>query len=99
MQSDVRQQLFDYAALGREIESFWGSSVGTYLLKRADDEYVKAISELETCDPTDFKAIVKCQGETWRAKSFRKWLTEGIEAGRVAENVLEERDDDGHENG
>ena len=36
---EARQQLVDYAALGREIASFWGSSVGKYLLMRSDKEF------------------------------------------------------------
>ena len=91
---DQRQQLFEYAALGREIAAFWDSRMGEYLLKRADDEYVRALQTLKTCDPTNAALIVKSQGEVWRAESFRGWMSEAIRVGLMAEQQLEDRDDE-----
>ena len=50
MNEDERQQMFDYAALGREVDSFWSSRIGEYLLKRSDNEYVEAMRRLMDSD-------------------------------------------------
>lgn len=92
MEESDRQAMFDLAALGREVDAFWGSRMGEYLLTRCDREYVTALEQLKTCDPTNSTLIIRLQGEVWRAQSFRGWLEEAIRTGLSAENLLEERD-------
>lgn len=86
--------MFDIAALGREVDAFWRSHMGAYLLKRADAEYVEALTALKTWDATDATSILRLQSEIWRAESFRAWLSKAITDGLTAEANLEDRDED-----
>jgi hypothetical protein len=91
---DERQQLFDYAALGREVDAFWSTAVGQYLLRRTEMEYVEALAALAECDPSDQTKIRALQSDAKRAKSLKAWLSEAIKTGLMAEANLEERTDD-----
>jgi hypothetical protein len=89
-----RQQLFEYAALGREIDDFWHSKIGRYLLLRCEQEYVTGLSSLAECEASDTDKILRLQSDVRRAKSFKEWLTEAIQTGLMAEQELEGRNDE-----
>lgn len=81
------------AVFGRQVEQFWDSQIGQYLLERSLREYNSAILGLKTCNPTDVAAITKFQSDLIRAEGFRDWLSEAIQDGLRAKNVLEGLDE------
>jgi hypothetical protein len=89
-----KEELLDRAQFGRQIELFWGSRLGEYLLARVREEYVEALTKLKTCDPADSKLVMKLQGEAWRAESFEQWLSQAVIDGAKALELLEGEDDD-----
>lgn len=93
-EEEKRNQLFEYAALGKEIDDFMHSSIGRYLMLRSDREYAQALKALAVCDPFDEAAIMKLQNTAKRSQDFREWLVEAINTGLVAEHQLEGRQDE-----
>jgi hypothetical protein len=85
--------LFDVAVLGKQIEQFFGSDVGGYLLQRADAEVASGVAQLKKLAHTDANGIRLAQNQVWRGESIRGWLEEAITAGRKAEAVLDDRDE------
>ena len=78
------------ATFGKQIEQFMSSDIGRYLTARADDDIVNAFNELKKCDPRDGKTVEKWQNQVYRAESFSTWLSEGVQDGLNAIEILEE---------
>ena len=91
--TELNEELLAAAVLGKEVESFYSSDVGQYLLARAERELAEASLALQTVDPADTTRIAILQAKCWRANSFRGWLEAAIIAGLKAHEILEERDD------
>lgn len=89
------QELLERAGFGREVELFWGSSIGQYLRTRAQECYTTAIGELKSVDPTNVAAVMKAQNEVRVAEMFEQWLTEAVIDGMKALELLEGEDVDG----
>ncbi len=92
-QTDATPEEFRTAVFGKQVELFWDSQIGQYLLERSLREYNSAISGLKTCSPTDAATFMKLQSQLIRAESFRDWLSEAIEDGLRAKNILEGLDE------
>jgi hypothetical protein len=93
-EEEKRRQLFEYAALGREVDDFMHSGVGRYLMLRVDREYADALKALSACSAFDSDKILGLQSDAKRALNFRGWLTEAINTGLMAEHQLEGRQDE-----
>jgi hypothetical protein len=91
---DMPPQELETAVFGKQVEIFWDSRIGQYLLVNTLREYNYSLEKLKTCDPTDFKQVVKLQAEIWRAESFRDWLSQAIEDGIRSTKILEGIDDE-----
>ena len=85
-------ELLDQAILGDQIDSFWRSDVGNYLLAKAEREYIMAFESWVDMDVSNVQAALTLQSTAQRAKSFRSWLNEGIIQGLKAKEILEDRD-------
>lgn len=70
--------------LSFEVEAFLGTSVGKYLIKRAEEDIESAVAELKTVDPENPKAIRTIQSRIQTAEDFQYWLAEAIQAGHNA---------------
>lgn len=81
------------AVFGKQVELFWDSDIGQYLLERTLTEYNSAIEELTTCDPTNTAKIITLQSKAIRAEQFRGWLSQAIEDGLRAKRLLEGLDE------
>jgi hypothetical protein len=77
------------AGLGMDIEAFLGGPVGTYLIRRSEDEIKEAVSDLCRADPDDAKGIRDLQNRIWRAEAFQQWLAEGVQEGYQAAKIYE----------
>ncbi len=75
-------------ALGLEVEGFLTSTVGRYLITRAEVEVQQAVEKLKTVDPTDAKAIQELQNQVYRAESVQYWLAEALQSGDNANAEL-----------
>lgn len=84
LQDEVRVAVF-----GKQVENFWGSDIGQYLLQRCLGEYNSAIAGIRQCNPTDTATFTKLQSQMIRAEDFKDWLSQAIEDGLRAKNVLE----------
>lgn len=87
---DEHKMLLAEAMLGQDAEDFLRSDVGRYLIGRADQEIQEAQQKLATVSPWRRRRIQELQAQIWRAQSVKGWLIEVINAGRSAEQALEE---------
>jgi hypothetical protein len=90
---EQNNELLDQAVLGEQLESFWNSDVGNYLLAKAEREYIMAFNSWVDMDVSNVQAALKTQSDAKRAKSFRAWVNEGIIQGLKAKEILEDRDE------
>jgi hypothetical protein len=91
-----RDILIDVAALGDQVEAFFDSRVGKFIIQRINFEVERSVEQLKKVDPSKTEEVRAIQNEIWRAETLRQWLEESVTAGLKALEVLEERDD-GHD--
>lgn len=82
-------ELLERAGFGREVELFWGSSIGQYLRNRAQECYTESIQALKSVDPTDYRAVIKAQNDVRVAEMFEQWLSEAVTDGLKALELLD----------
>lgn len=92
--AQFRQELYDRAAFGKQIEQFWSSAVGNYLQSRATECYTAAIQGLKSVDPQDWKAVQHLQNEISKAEQFKQWLSDGVADGLKALDIIQGNDDE-----
>lgn len=92
--SEEEQYHLDQAALGKQLDEFWDSRVGQYLLEMSLAQYNRALEDFKTCDPTDYKTVARLQADIRHAESFKDWLNRGIENGLKSTNILQGNDDE-----
>lgn len=90
--SEVTRDHLERAIFGKQVEEFWDSEIGQYLLARALQEYNTALEELKVCH--NIADMFTLQGKVWRAESFQNWLSAAITDGLKAKNILEHGDDE-----
>ena len=81
------------AMLGRDAQEFISSDIGRFLIGRCEQEIADARNKLDTVSPWRRNRIRQLQNEIWRAKSMQSWLIELIQAGKQAEQMLDEQDE------
>jgi len=80
---------FAEAKLGVDAEKFLSTTLGKYLVGRAELELQEAHKELESCKPEELQEI---QNKAWRASSLINWLAEAVHNGRHAEYELKQNE-------
>ena len=85
--------LVNQAVLGEQLDQFWKSEIGNYLLAKVERECIIALDQLSSVDPTSPDKVREYQNSYWRAMSFKSWMEDGIVAGMKAKEILEERDE------
>lgn len=80
------------AKLGIEAEAFLRSSLGRYMVDRADMEIERAMVELVEADPEDARLNREIRNRIHVAKQIKQWIGEAINSGRVAHENLIERE-------
>ncbi len=85
--------LFEAAIFGKEVQTFLGTSVGKYLIKRAEDEAQEATRALKAVFPLRWRRIMELQNRIYRAESVQQWLGEAIMDGVHAEKIITGEDD------
>ena len=68
-------------AFGLEVESFIQSSIGKYLISRAEEDVEAAVEDLKLVDPEEPRLIRQLQHKIRVAESIQYWLLEAIQDG------------------
>jgi hypothetical protein len=89
-----KEELYDIALLGKLMEEFTKSDVGSYMIRRANSEAEDAYIALTKVDPHDSIAVQNLQNAVYRAESIKTWMKEAISAGATAKDLLEQREDE-----
>jgi len=85
--------LFDIAVLGEQVDQFFKSDLGKYLLDHAARQEAQGLEELRRVECHDTEAVWQAQNKVWVAEKFRTWLEEAIQAGLKAQMILEDREE------
>lgn len=83
--------LMETAVLGKEVEDFLASDIGTYLVSHAQEQAALAYDQLKRVHPWRRRRIQELQNVIWRSEQFRDWLAQAYESGRSAHQLLEEQ--------
>ena len=83
---DVKQRVF----LGADVENFLKSSVGIYLIKRAEEMVENATESLKTADAENPKTIRTLQHAVAIGESIQYWLGEAVNDSLAAEREYAE---------
>lgn len=76
--------------MGEEARRFLSSSIGRYVLGRAQQDAEAAMAELKTVDPADAAKIAALQGKIARAEMLGQYLAELIAGADQAQQIWEE---------
>lgn len=85
--------LYDVAVLGEQIDQFFKSDIGKYLLEQASAQEKEGLDELRRVDCKNPEAVWNAQNKVWLAEKFRVWLHEALQAGLKARMIIEDRED------
>ena len=85
--------LFDVAVLGEQVDQFFKSDIGKYLLDHAAAQEAQGLEELRRVKCNDQQAVWEAQNKVWLAEKFRAWLSDAIQAGLKAQMILEDREE------
>ena len=85
--------LFDIAVLGEQVDQFFKSDIGKYLMDHAAEQEAQGLEELKKVKCTDSQAVWDAQCQVWIAEKFRLWLTDAVQAGLKAQMILEDREE------
>jgi hypothetical protein len=91
--TDEIEILFDVAVLGEQVDQFFKSDIGKYLLDHAAAQEAEGLEELRRVDCKNTEAVWNAQNKVWLAEKFRTWLTEAVQAGLKAQMILEDREE------
>ena len=76
------------AVFGRQVELFFESDIGQYLMQCAQKEIDEASEGLHTVDAFSPEAVLKLQHKLRVAQSVMGWLTDAIQAGLQANETM-----------
>lgn len=82
--SDERQERMQRIGMMDEAEDFIRSSLGRYLIERAERERDEAVDALKEADAEDPKRIRELQNKVFRAESFQYWIAQLVMEGKQA---------------
>ena len=82
----MNEKLILTASIGFSLQELESSDAGKYLWGKAEAMERAAELEFRSIDPEDTKEVRRLQNEIKVADMFRKFMTEGIESGKLAED-------------
>jgi L-lysine 2,3-aminomutase len=85
---EIDRQTSEKLQLKKEVEKFFESQIGKYILSRIEAESDAAIQKMIVSDPTDAKAITQYQNDIRTVNNIKNWLIDAIEEGLVIEENL-----------
>jgi len=84
------QNIAQTIAFGAEVEAFLNSSIGKYLVERAEGQRESAIEEFKRINPALTSEVVEIHHKLMVAEAIQHWLADAILAGHEAARQLEE---------
>lgn len=91
MDSDDKLLMFQRAAFGKQVQEFFKSDIGHYILERAAAQIEAAHLEFRAVDCTDASKVRAIQNKIAIAESIIKWLGDAVTDGLKALEILEDR--------
>lgn len=85
IETEYARNLRQTIGFGLDVKAFTQSSVGRYLLAKANADRDTALEALADVDPEDPKAIRALQNRVKCAENFLMWLAEAATQGEIAE--------------
>lgn len=93
---DPNDERVEIARFGRQVEMFLESEIGQFMMQRAITTSEDATTELvKNAHTLDRDAIRNLQTLIAFGDSFKAWLTEAVESGHAAIELLKEDDHGG----
>lgn len=93
---DPNDERVELARFGREVEIFLDSHIGQFMMQRAQVTSADAAQKLiESAHQIDKDQIRDLQATIAFGKCFENWLTEAVESGHAALELLKEDDHGG----
>lgn len=77
------------AVLGKQVEEFFASDIGRYLVSRVANQRQDAINGLRDCHVSDVAEMLKHQNQLRQAEYFCDWLGEAIQEGLHSIELIE----------
>lgn len=74
--------------MGAEAERFLSSSVGKYMVERAESLREQAIAQFKDVSATDTAAIIAAQMKLAMADNFQQWIADLLAEGEEAERQV-----------
>lgn len=87
----MNETLLAEAILGRDADDFLSSELGRFIAGRCEQEITEAQALLSEVSPWRRNRIRELQNRVWRARNMRQWLVELVNAGRMAEQQLDDQ--------
>ena len=88
----MQDSLLEKARLGIEADTFLSSNLGRKLIEKSREETEKACVRLLEVDPTDARAIARCQMDALVSQKAIEWLAIMVQEGNIAEMQIREED-------
>ena len=79
------------AVFGKQVEAFLSSDIGRYLLSRALEQKKLAQAEFLEVNCADVEKVRQLQNTIMQANSIAGWLSDAVQDGLQALNIIEER--------
>ena len=84
---DIRQTA-EIIDLGQQVETFLQSSLGRYLIGRAEDDIEQAVEQLKRANPDRAELIRTIQNQIHVAENIQYWLAEAVTSGYNAQREI-----------
>jgi hypothetical protein len=79
------EMVLERARIGIEARAFLNSSLGKYLMDRAELEEDMLMGRLRKCRPDDLRTNTDIRNDLNVIEYFRSWIGEAINSGMIAE--------------
>lgn len=89
--SEDQTLMIQRAIFGKQVEVFFNSDIGKYLIGRALEQKEEAQYEFTKADCTNISEMLKIQNRIIVADSVVGWLRDAVEDGLQALNIIEDR--------
>jgi hypothetical protein len=90
---DPENVLVRAGVFGRQVEQFFETDIGDYILQRAQKEIDEAVFKLKKVNPRDAELIQTYQNDIRVCESIISWLADAIAQGQAAVETLKGEED------
>jgi hypothetical protein len=86
-----QEELIQKAVFGKQVESFFNSDIGKYIIALSELDRSEALTLLAKCDPENANTVRELQNRVVVCDKIRGWLENAIINGVQALNIIDER--------